>query len=236
MRYTPPKLRPFECNPLAFDMLARQLPVMESTASLVRAAVAVSMHALDDVDVTLMEKRLEEIATRVKSRVHSSNLQAYLAHLHQVLFEEEGFVGNIEDYCSPLNSYLPAVLESRLGIPVSLCLVYKAVAEAVGLSVVGLNLPGHFLVAVRDGHEPLIVDPFLKGQALTTTEVAERLPFGSRLSFFGQEIAALPVATHRQWISRLIANLQHLFAATGRATDLKAMCELQQLVQLGAAQ
>src|SRR6185295_15988212 len=104
------------------------------------------------------------LADRVRARVHGRQVQARLAPLHDVLFEEEGFTGNTTSYYSPLNSYLPAVLESREGIPVTLSLVYKAVADQIDIPVVGLNTPYHFLVEVRGGSERMVIDPFLCGR------------------------------------------------------------------------
>ncbi len=79
------------------------------------------------------------------SRVSSGNPKALIARLHQVLFDERGFTGNADDYYAPENSYLPCVLESRRGIPVTLSLIYKSVAQRVGLSARGINTPAHFL-------------------------------------------------------------------------------------------
>ena len=66
-------------------------------------------------------------------------MHAVLAHLHEVLFDEEGFAGNVDDYYNVANSYLPVVLETRRGIPISLTLLYKLVAERLGLPVQGVK-------------------------------------------------------------------------------------------------
>ncbi len=208
-------------------MLAAELPRLESTEGLVRAAIAISLHAFDDVVPQRIERRLQSYANRVLRRVRGPQIQAKLAHLHEVLFEEEGFYGNAVDYYSPLNSFLPVVLESRRGIPITLCLIYKAVAEKVGIPVVGLNLPGHFLVEVIDPHERLIVDPFLGGMTLSEADL--HLRHAQYLPYLGSG-QTWPVASHKQWISRMIANLQHIFTAFDRTDDLAAMSELQDLV------
>src|SRR4030095_17048489 len=59
---------------------------------------------------------------------------------------EQRLRGNDDDYYNVHNSLLPAVIESRLGIPISLSLGYLFVARAAGLHVDGLGLPGHFIV------------------------------------------------------------------------------------------
>ncbi|CAN5517528.1 hypothetical protein BH09MYX1_BH09MYX1_00710 [soil metagenome] len=88
------------------------------------------------------------------------------------LFVELGFHGNEEDYYDPKNSLLPDVIERRVGIPISLALVYCEVAKRASVRARGVPFPGHFLVRLdggpeRDGVEaPLFVDPFFRGRVL----------------------------------------------------------------------
>src|SRR5262245_50917221 len=130
------------CRPEAYQFFTRQLPHLNSREGLLRAAIAISMHALDDVDPQLVEQRLEILSLRVRERSPSGRDAAILANMHAVLFEEEGFRGDMERYYNALNSYLPAVLNTRHGIPVVLSLIYKFVGEGAGLTVDGINAPG----------------------------------------------------------------------------------------------
>src|SRR5262245_27485146 len=66
--------------------------------------------------------------------------------LNECLFGELGFAGNIEQYTDPRNSFLNEVLDRRLGIPITLSVVYIEVARRAGLDVTGINFPGHFLL------------------------------------------------------------------------------------------
>ncbi len=221
---------PEHCRPEAYRLFAEQMPVIETTDGLMRAAVAISIHALDDVVPRRIDERLEQLAERVRSRVKRRQVDALMAHLHQVLFEEEGFAGNSADYYQPLNSYLPVVLETRRGIPITLSLVYKAVADRVGLRVEGINSPAHFLVRVRTNGGWTIVDPFYGGAVLNRDEAFQRIE-----SVLGQPIPRSPKllkpATHPQWLSRMLANLQNIFAVQGHRDDAAAMNELQSLLK-----
>ena len=120
-------------------------------------------------------QHITDLAETVRRRVHSTNVDAKLAHLHDVLFDVVGFSGNVEDYYNPANSYLPEVLRTHRGLPITLVLIYKCVAEQVGLVVRGINSPGHFLAAVKSAatdREPtkrsdwMYVDPFYGGELL----------------------------------------------------------------------
>jgi regulator of sirC expression with transglutaminase-like and TPR domain len=157
--------------------------------------------------------------------VKSGSRQALIAQLHHVLFEEYGLRGNLEDYYSPLNSYIPQVLERRIGIPVTLGLIYKCVAQRLGLTVRGINSPVHFLVAVQTGGPWMMVDPFHNGRVLTEDEAFDQM---ERLSgaTITRSKALLSTATHVQWISRIIRNLEQIFQTEGRRDDELAMREL----------
>lgn len=205
------------------------MPVLETTDGLLRATIAISMHAFEDVDPDDIDDRLSALADRVQSRVRGGSVQAVLAHLHHVLFDEEGFAGNWQDYYQPLNSFLPAVLESRRGIPVTLSLIYKVVAERVGLTVQGVNAPGHFLARVAVDRDGMIVDPFYRGTVLTEAEAHTRIEQATQRQLPHSRHFLRP-ASHREWLARILANLQQIYAANLCYDDLAAMNELHSLL------
>jgi regulator of sirC expression with transglutaminase-like and TPR domain len=97
---------------------------------------------------------------------HGSGRARGLA-LARFLFEQQGFTGNATDYGDPRNSYLNEVLDRRLGLPITLSVIFLEVGQRLGLPVAGVGLPGHFIVRVGDGLEPLFLDPFHGGRALS---------------------------------------------------------------------
>ena len=221
--------KPSYCRREAYQRFKAQLPAIETSRGLLLAAIAISSHQLQDVDPDLVEARLDGFAEAVLSRVRSQDPKALLAHLHYVLFEEEGFAGNSDDYYNPLNSYLPVVVETKRGIPITLTLVYKCVAERVGLKVRGINAPGHFFARTQVGNDWMLVDPFFGGRTLTDEEARAQVskiigqPVGDAAQLFEP-------ATHRAWLLRMTQNLQAVFAHTKREKDRAAMEELQQLL------
>src|ERR687889_603691 len=82
--------------------------------------------------------------------------------LNRYLFDEQGFAGNVADYYDPRNSMLHQVLGRRLGIPITLSIVYMEVGRRAGLRVEGVGLPGHFVVRAFEDEEDegVLVDPF----------------------------------------------------------------------------
>jgi len=213
------------CQPEALSMFEAQLPGLQETDKLLRAAIAISLHALDDVDPARVEERLRVLSLRVCERSPSRREAAVLANMHAVLFEEEGFLGNLDRYYNALNSYLPAVLDTRRGLPIILSLIYKVVGEWAGLRIEGINAPGHFMVRVQCDNAWMIVDPFFGGQVLSRKEAYDRIDrvAGRRVPRTQQMLAT---ATHEQWLIRILGNLRQLFSSEGRLEDLAAMTEL----------
>jgi regulator of sirC expression with transglutaminase-like and TPR domain len=220
---------PLYCRPAAFDAFLAQLPSLEETDSLVRAAVAVAMHKLDDCELDSVDATLDQLAVEIRGRVSSGNENALVAQLHQVLFDEYGFTGNVDDYYNPENSYLPCVLRSRRGIPVTLALVYKSVAQRLGLAVRGINSPAHFLAAVEVDGSWMTIDPFERGLVLSRDEVFDRLEKLAGTSLDRSD-DLLATATHGQWLARIIRNLEQVFTRRDQINDALAMREFLGLV------
>ena len=223
-------MSPRYCRRAAYECFAERARDLESTGALIAAATAVAMHALDDVHLGVVEERIESLAASVRRNVQSTNRSAVMAHLHTVLFEQEGFAGNRADYYDPANSYLPRVLSSRRGIPITLALVYKAVAERLGLGVRGIGAPGHFLVRVEDEDGALLVDPFHQGRVLSTEE-AYRLMEGSLGTAVPRTEELLRPVGHAEWLARLLRNLEAIHSKRAQPRDAAAMQELRLLVE-----
>ena len=231
---------PAYCRPPAFAAFQAALPELDTTRGLFQTAFAIALHERPEADVAQGEATLDQLAETVRRRVRSPSPQARIAHLHDVLFEVAGFRGDTDDYYNPANSYLPDVLIRRRGLPITLALIYKCVAERVGLAVQGINAPGHFLVAV-ECPEPVLasaagrwmfVDPFYGGELLDEQDVCRRVAETT-----GRNVPAaidlLRPASHGQWVARMLQNLQAIFAQTGRERDLFAMQELQGALSSG---
>jgi regulator of sirC expression with transglutaminase-like and TPR domain len=220
---------PAHCRPRAYRLFEEALRDPDAWEGLLAAATAVSLHELPDGDPEAVAWTIRGYAEAVRARVQSERAEAVLAHLHAVLFDEEGFRGNTEDYYDPHNSYLPSILETRRGIPITLTLLYKCVGEQLGLEIEGVNAPGHFLARVRTGDAPMLVDPFFAGRVLSRDEAFELIERVTGASVERHD-AILPAASHRQWLERMLNNLCGIFSRTGREKDLAAMLELRALL------
>src|SRR4051812_2536658 len=89
---------PAYCRTAAYDAFAQEIPRIDTSEGLFRAAFAIARHELPAASIRQAELAICELADTVARRVHSQNVEAKLAHLHDVLFDLVGFVGNVDDY------------------------------------------------------------------------------------------------------------------------------------------
>ena len=223
--------QPLCCSPAAFDLMARQVPVIESSDALLNGAVAIAMHQMDQADPHRVDQTLQKWADAIRKRVKGPQQQALMAHMHHYLFDEVGLQGNNEDYYNVSNSYVPAVLETKRGLPISLSLIYKIVGERLGLRTHGIGLPGHFVTAVEtelDG-TAMLVDPFNAGRIMTVEEAQELVTanFGPEVEWSDE---LLQPVSNLHWLTRMLQNLLHVFGGAGRYADVAAMLELEMLL------
>ena len=219
---------PHYCEPKAFATFCDQLPLVESTTGLVNAATAIAMHAFPEIALADVHARIDELTERIRARARSRSPQALLAHLHDVLFDEEGFAGPPDSaYYDPSSSFFPLALETRRGLPITLSLIYKAIANNLGLKTCGVNAPFHFLVRVRSEKGWLLIDPFEHGRLYHRDEAIARIEaIAGRNRLRDDQF--LPPATHREWLRRMLDNLCATLERRGHTWDLMAMSELKQ--------
>ncbi|NBQ64838.1 MAG: hypothetical protein EBT95_04740 [Verrucomicrobia bacterium] len=129
------------------------------------------------------------------------------ATLRQILARREGFRGNLDDYFRPANSYLHLVLETRLGIPLTLALVYIFVGQRAGLEVYGLNTPGHYLTGIGG----VVFDPFHGGVVLSADDLAAK--FGTERACWANPMFMR--ATPRETAERMLVNLLNSYSRGG---------------------
>ncbi len=114
---------------------------------LAAAALAIARMEYSDLDPVSYLGRLDDMAQQVRSRMRKNpTARESIVLLNHVLFQQEGLRGNREDFYDPRNSFLNDVLDRKLGIPITLSVIYMEVAQRVGFPVAGVGMPGHFLL------------------------------------------------------------------------------------------
>ena len=154
-------------------------------------------------------KTLDDIAARAAARCSDpSEPYALVGALLHTLFQDLCFLGNDVAYYDPRNSLLSAVLDRRLGIPITLSVVAMEVGRRLGLKLEGVGLPGHFLVRFPDASSRLYVDVLRSGaiiDAYGCVALMDRLHRG-RLTW--REEFLEPVS-RRSIVKRILLNLKN---------------------------
>lgn len=135
----------------------------EDAIPLDEAALLIAAHAHPELDVAELLVRLDELAAPVPPGDADS--------LARQLFRDLRYRGNTEDYGDPRNSYLDDVIARRLGIPITLSVLMLEVGRRARVALVGVGMPGHFLVSVADQRASDVADapyfdPFDGGRRL----------------------------------------------------------------------
>ncbi len=135
--------------------------------NLAAAALYIAQEEYWDLDPKRYLERLDDMAADVRSRLPKNRYPLkVIQSINHYLFDELKFSGNERDYYSPDNSCLNCVMDRKLGIPITLSLVYLEIAHRLRFPMVGVGMPGHFLVRPVIDEMEVFVDPFNQGEIL----------------------------------------------------------------------
>ncbi len=198
----------------AFAALVGQ-DIEDERIDLVRTSLAIARTEYPDLDIEKYARRVDELAQRVAAQLPpSADATQTITTLNHVLFEEEGFRGNRENYYDPRNSFLNDVLDRKLGIPISLAVLYMEVARHIGFPLFGVGMPGHFLLkhCDVDGRE-LLIDCFEGGHILSNSDCQRRLDeiYSGQLPLQPDFLLAV---SRRQILTRILNNLKTVYLST----------------------
>ena len=181
---------------------------------LASAAFAIARVEYPALEASRYMDRLNEMGARAAQRLGPSvsTSSESIKALNEYLYDEEGFAGNRDHYDDPRNSFLNEVLDRRTGIPISLAVVYLELARRAGLSITGVNFPGHFLLRAPGliAGDDLIIDPFHGGALLSEFDCRQLLRnhVGEDAAF---DHSLLEPATRHEIVVRMLVNLKRLY-------------------------
>jgi regulator of sirC expression with transglutaminase-like and TPR domain len=221
---------PALARPATFEQLA-SLPDDCIDIAVGAALIARDAYATLDVERTLA--RFDDLAAPLAARGLASLAPEEQARaISAYLYDELAFRGNEQDYYHPKNSLLPDVLGRRLGIPITLALVYCEVARRVGVRARGVSFPGHFLVRV-DAHgredAPVMVDPFFGGRTLDAAGLQWLLERAAPKQTLAPQEHLAP-AGPRAVLVRMLINLKWIHATRGDFA--RALLALDRIISL----
>ncbi|MGZ9039184.1 MAG: SirB1 family protein [Burkholderiales bacterium] len=223
-------------NTTAFSAAERWQRIATARAdevSLAEGALLIAAGEYEDLDVDDYLHRIAAMGTALRGRLREDIAIAdALIALNRYVFEELGFSGNADDYYDPRNSYLNDVIERKLGIPITLSVLYIEIGRRIGLPLHGVSFPTHFLVrcAMRDGI--VVLDPFARGASLGMEDLQARLrPLAKDVELDGHMLKTLiaPAAPHDVF-ARMLRNLRAIHESRGER--LKALAASSRILTL----
>lgn len=178
---------------------------------LAQASLLIAAEEGTQIDVAHYLSLIDDLGRSAAARV-AAHPGAGIEAFNEFIFEEKRFRGNQTEYYDPRNSFLNDVLDRRVGIPITLSIVYMEVGSRAGLEMQGVGMPGHFIVRAREAGalETSLVDPFA-GRVIDREDCQARLDelFEGNVSLSEEHLRS---ASAREILARLLTNLKAIYA------------------------
>jgi regulator of sirC expression with transglutaminase-like and TPR domain len=200
---------------------------------LAEAALVIAAGEYRNLDIDAYVERLDAMAATLKRRLRPdiSTTDSIIA-LNHYLFGELGFAGNAAEYYDPRNSFLNEVMDRKLGIPITLSIVYIEIGRRIGLPLHGVSFPANFLVkcVLREG--AILLDPYAKGASLALDDLKQRLEtLRNGIEFEPAAVKnMLAAASKREILVRMLRNLKGIYLRQGEPG--KALAAADRIIAL----
>ncbi|MDF5716519.1 MAG: SirB1 family protein [Rhizonema sp. NSF051] len=192
----------------ARQLFHQEIQQPDECIDLAKAALYIAQEEYPDLDPDEYLNALETMAVEAEERLPSHRYPLRVIQtLNRYLFDDLGFAGNQKGYDDPRNSFLNEVIDRRLGIPITLSLIYLEIARRINFPMVGVGMPGHFLIRPDIEEMDIFVDAFNGGEILFAQDCQEKLN-----QIYQQPVTLQPeflaTVTHRQFLARMLTNLK----------------------------
>ena len=179
-------------------------PAPEDEFDLERGVFLLAKVSSGSLDGVGFKVRLDELAQRARPLLQKAAAPMdQILLLNEFLFEKEKFRGNWTDYFDPRNSFLNEVLDRKLGIPISLSVLYLLIGKRLGLALHGVGIPGHFMLKHLDGAKESYIDPFHEGRILSRADCVEFIVEAG----YPYQVSFLKAVGSREILARMVRNL-----------------------------
>lgn len=196
----------------SLDRFTTEINKPDREIDLSKAALYIAQIEYPDLDIDRYLQILESMGAALAQKLPETQYPLKVIQtINQYLYTELKFRGNGTDYYNPCNSFLNDVIDRRTGIPITLALVYLHIAKSIGFPMVGIGMPGHFLIRPNFEDSEIFVDVFDRGEILFTEDCRQKL-----IDIYQQNIPAIPAEllqpiTNRQFLFRMLNNLQSIY-------------------------
>ena len=212
------------------QQLAKLVRAPQSSFDIAECALIIAQQEYPNLDITGYLRQLNHLADRLRARLPADAGKPHvISMLNHFLFRELGYAGNFDNYYDPRNSFLNDVMDRRIGIPITLSILYIEIARRVGVALQGISFPGHFLAKCVTDQGVIVLDPFNKGISLSEADLRERLGESGDSSAHSDTplVVLLRPATPHEILVRLARNLKAIYI---QARDLEKAVAMSNLI------
>ena len=196
---------------LGWQNFEQEVDRVDDQINLARASLFYARAEYSNLDVDKYISILDSMAEEINRRLPEEHYPLKIIKaINNYLFTELGYRGNNQSYYDPCNSFLNDVIDRRTGIPITLSVIYLEIAKRIDFSMVGVGMPGHFLVRPNFEESGIFVDTFNQGEIMFKQDCLNKLkklyqkPIKLEKSFFA------PV-NNRQILLRMLTNLKYIY-------------------------
>jgi regulator of sirC expression with transglutaminase-like and TPR domain len=189
-----------------FEEIAR---LSEPELDLIEASLVIALEDQPGLDIGRYLEQVGAWSDAVQQRLRGSrDVDRIIKSINRLLFDEEGFHGEDDDYYDPRSALVSAMLDRHAGIPITLSILYIELTRRAGAEAAGVSLPGRFLVKVGD----VVIDPFDGGRVLSAAELQKILDtmYGGGVRLREHHLQSFP---HRKILMRELAHLKAAYLA-----------------------
>ena len=202
----------------------------EPALDLVEASLIIALEDQPGLEIDGYLYQVGGWSSSIRERLEGSrDIERIVEMINRVLFEEEGFHGESDDYYDPRSALLNEALDRHAGLPITLSILYLEISRRVGIDATGVSLPGRFLVKLTGEFGQIVVDPFEGGRVLTTIELQKILDemYGGGVRLREHHLRSF---SRREVLARELAHLKAAYLA--RHDLLRAVASIDRLLIL----
>ena len=178
---------------------------------LAKAALYIAQEEYSELDIEEYLNALDAMAIELEERLPLEKYPLKIIQcINKYLYDDLNFTGNAQNYYDPRNSFLNDVIERRVGIPITLALIYIEIARRIDFPMIGIGMPGHFLIRPDVSEIEIFVDAFSSGEVLFRQDCQERLNQIYQQNITLQPEFLAPV-TKKQFLARMLTNLKYIY-------------------------
>lgn len=214
----------------ALEEFSEAVSGLDEEIDLARAGLVVARLQYPDLEIEPILDSLNALAAKVLARTSpGAPVMEQIEALSKVLLKDAGLTGATKYYYDPRNSFLNDVLERKVGIPVSLSILYMSVGARAGIALAGTAIPRHFLVRILGVQPARFIDVYGKGRVmdLETCQEAVKRMFRGQIELHDEMFETVSNAAV---ISRLLTNLKMIYLNSMRYASVVPILDRMILV------